>query len=218
MFLPTFLIYYGWIPTAPVEKCQFDRVLSSMQCVVLGAGLAIPQHPNYVTARGFIQSHPIIHFYGYISVGMSLDQPRHNMQEIVQSARQWYKLGAQGILLDCAGPDYGVTPFRLRSCVHALHQEGLHVIVNAWNPHACLAVGLTPEDGYLEENWTAHHRPKDYYYAKTLAQQGIQIYAVIDYTYHTQAFFVDAMWRGYSYANYLAYTAHNAGCTPITPN
>lgn len=72
---------------------------------------------------------------------------------MTQRVKEWAALGVKGILLDDAGPDFGVSPNRLRSVIRLVHAWHLRVIVNAWDPAAVIAVGLTPGDGYLAENW-----------------------------------------------------------------
>jgi len=92
--------------------------------------------------------------YGYVTVGVTHGEPAHPLAELSARITAWRRLGAQGVLVDCAGADYGVTRARFDAVVRRVHAEGMHVLANAWEPDDVLAGSTTlgPGDGYLGEN------------------------------------------------------------------
>jgi hypothetical protein len=97
--------------------------------------------------------------FGYLSVGPGQGQPNWSDVDLGSRIEAWTVLGATGVLLDCAGQDFGVSGRRLRRAVKTVHRVGLSVLVNAWNPGDLLDgdVPLGPGDGYLAENDVLRH-------------------------------------------------------------
>lgn len=118
------LIYYAWPTCLPVE--EFARY----QHVVLGDGLQDPAHPS--RPEPIIQACPQTAFYGYVDVGVSTQNL--SLAEIANRCKLWKKVGVKGILLDDFGFDFGVTRARQTAAVRAVHEVGLRVLANAWNP------------------------------------------------------------------------------------
>lgn len=54
--------------------------------------------------------------------------------EIQNRVDAWHAMGVAGIFLDEAGYDYGVTRQRQNDAVDYVHNKGLSVFINAWNP------------------------------------------------------------------------------------
>jgi hypothetical protein len=74
---------------------------------------------------------PVI--YGHIDLGGS---PQLADAEIVRRIDRWKRLGADGIFFDEAGRDSRVSRQRRTAAVRAVHERGLSVLMNAFNPDA----------------------------------------------------------------------------------
>lgn len=136
--------------------------------VVLGDGLQEPRHPNHDATREIVAGLPEVEFFGYIDLGVHSPAARvQNLQmaEIRRRCEAWRKLGTRGILLDDYGYDYATTRQRQTDAVDAVHQAGMNVIANSWDPrHALdgesgpgnpkgLPTPLTAKDYYLYESY-----------------------------------------------------------------
>ena len=148
-----FLIYYGWFAQNSRVLAQQARAMGHYSVVVIGSGLEHPVNPDFPAVRTVIHEDSATAFYGYLSIGQTAGLPNYSRAAIAQRVKEWAALGVKGILLDDAGPDFGVSPNRLQSVISLVHAWHLHVIVNAWDPAAVIHVGLAPGDGYLAENW-----------------------------------------------------------------
>ena len=148
-----FLIYYGWFSQNSPVLAQQARAMGHYSVVVIGSGLEHSVNPDFNAARTVINEDSTTAFYGYLSIGKASGLPNYSRAAIAQRAKEWAALGVKGILLDDAGPDFGVSQGRLQSVISMVHALHLHVIVNSWDPAAVIAVGLAPGDGYLAENW-----------------------------------------------------------------
>ncbi len=148
-----FLIYYGWIPHRP---SQFDHLAETMvqyPVVILGSHEEWSKDPDNSPAATLIHRDRRTAFYGYVDIGVTHGQADHTTEYLHAALIEWRKMGAAGVLLDCAGPDYGVTRHRLKTVIAIAHHDGLRVRVNAFDPQALCDAGLRPGDGWLAENW-----------------------------------------------------------------
>ena len=148
-----FLIYYGWVPSAVPAFDHFVSQLTGYPIIVLGSGDEWASSGDQAPVTHLIRALPRVSFYGYVNLGMNHGQPDHPFPRIEAELKAWRAMGVRGVLLDCAGPDYGVTSSRLRSSVAVAHREGLRVLVNAFEPRAVLLTGLKHGDAWLAENW-----------------------------------------------------------------
>ncbi len=121
--------------------------------IVLGSGVELPAHGESSACRRLLRDLPRVDWYGYVNIGVTGGQPDHAPAFIRAELKAWRRLGAKGVLLDCAGPSYGVAPPRLRWSVAAAHALSLHVLLNAFTPGVALRAGLTKGDAWLAENW-----------------------------------------------------------------
>ncbi len=148
-----FLIYYGWIPGGAAQR-TLAKQFAGYPVVVLGSGEEWSgRGTDHAQAVHVIAAERGTSFYGYVNLGRTNGQPAHSLDYIGRALRAWRAMGARGVLLDCAGPDYGVSRGRLRAAVRIAHRSGLRVLVNAWDPSAVIGVGLTSHDAWLAENW-----------------------------------------------------------------
>lgn len=106
--------------------------------------------------------------YGYLSVGWGRGQPCWSEPEIGRRLGAWAAWGVEGVLLDCAGRDFGVSPTRLARACAAARDWSLRIAINAWDPDDVAAAGaaLWPGDAVLAENDVLRHgafRPRRTY-------------------------------------------------------
>ncbi len=152
-----FAVYYGWPSSVNGADGDVGRAIAAfdgLRAVVfgddcatsVGDALAGPIMAGIV-ARGGAP-------YGYVSVGVTHGEPNHPLEELHARIDAWCRLGARGLLIDCAGADYGVSRARFDAVVRYPHTYGLHVLSNAWDCDDVLAASETlgPGDGYLGEN------------------------------------------------------------------
>lgn len=185
-----FAIYYGWPSYVNGARGKVARAVAAFDgygMVVFGDDtvteegdpLAVPIMAG-VAARGGVP-------YGYVSVGVGDGEPNLSLPELRERLDAWRRLGTQGVLLDCAGADYGVTRARFDAVVRYAHSLGLSVLANAWSPDDVLARSATmgPGDGYLGENDVlsdgrflspATYKPKLAKMAEHKARLGITLY------------------------------------------
>lgn len=152
-----FAIYYGWPSYVNGAHGDVDKAVAAFD----GYGIIV-FGDDTATQEGDPLSAPIMaglaarggEPYGYITLGVIDGEPNHSMEELRGRLDVWQRLGVQGMLLDCAGADYGVSRARFDEVVRYSHSLGLRVLANAWNPDDVLARSATmgPGDGYLGEN------------------------------------------------------------------
>lgn len=185
-----FAIYYGWPSYVNGANENVSRAIAAFDgygVVVFGDDTATSEGDPLaapimagVAARGGVP-------YGYVTVGVNDGEPNHSMAELRERLDAWQRLGVRGVLLDCAGADYGVTRSRFDAVVQYTHSLGMNVLANAWNPDDVLAGSQTmrPGDGYLGENDVLSdgrflspdsYRPKLARMAKYKAKLGITLY------------------------------------------
>lgn len=185
-----FAIFYGWPSYVNGAHGKIARAVAAFDgygVVVFGDDTATPEGDPLaapimagVAARG---GEP----YGYVTLGVSDGEPNHSMEELRGRLDAWRRLGVRGMLLDCAGADYGVSRARFDAVVQYTHSLGLSVLANAWDPDDVLAGSRTmgPGDGYLGENDVlsdgrflspATYRPKLARMAGYKARLGITLY------------------------------------------
>lgn len=148
------LIFYGWIPGTKAAFTRMAARMAGYPVVVLGSGDEWPSPgSDRSEAMRMIRTDRSTRYYGYVDLGVTGGQPDHPIGDIARALRAWRRMGAKGVLLDCAGPDYGVSRSRLRAAVSLGHQDGLRLLVNAWDPQAVIGAGLRRSDAWLAENW-----------------------------------------------------------------
>jgi len=137
------LIYYG-IPIGANDTWNADKAakaLAQYDVVVFGAGLEEEKHSYHHSTQTVIslmrQNNPKLKLFGYIDLGVATDN--HDMKTILAKSAKWKALGADGIFLDDAGYDFGVSRQRLNDAVNGIHELGMSVFVNAWRPEDVLS-------------------------------------------------------------------------------
>ena len=130
------LVYYGYpasinaassIAEAAAEFGRYDYV-------VWGEGLESPAHPDHANAVAIIahEATAATRILGYVDIGVtSQNLP---MTEIEARIARWVKMGADGILFDNFGYDFGTGRARQNAAVDLAHALGLAVIAGPFRP------------------------------------------------------------------------------------
>lgn len=147
------LIYYGWVPSGRAAFRRMAAAMAAYPVVVLGSGEEwTGVQSNHLEVGRMIATDRRTAFYGYVNLGVAGGQPDHPLAYVERALRAWRAMGVRGVLLDCAGRDYGVSRLRLGAAVRAAHALSLRVLVNAWDPADVVHAGLRPGDAWLAEN------------------------------------------------------------------
>lgn len=168
-------IYYGW-PSAVVfnegSVASPSEPFAQFSVVVLGAGLANPEHPDHAHTQALVAAllDKNVEVYGYVGAGISTQSGRPDGAELHRTIAQWKQMNATGIFLDESGYefagqlDYPAYRQRLVTLVELAHNAGLQVFINAWNPDDLFQrtfanwvdlpiPALQPSDIVLAESW-----------------------------------------------------------------
>ena len=186
-----FAIFYGWPSLVNGSRGDIGRAAEQFACFEAAIlGDAIPTADGDPRGRAVAeQVSGACHLHGYLSLGCGIGQPDWSARDIRSRLRLWGRWGVEGVLLDCAGRDFGVSPARLTDAVAAAHDRGLRVVVNAWDPFDVLGsrAELGAADALLAENDVLRHgvmRPPGAYQARLarieLARRelGVTVWAV----------------------------------------
>jgi hypothetical protein len=138
-------IYYGYPSLVNGAQGDIERALahfSGYDVLVFGDGLefdapvsgyAGPAEHAFtrllIRRLGDTARRPNV--FGYVDLGRTnwLSIP-----DLIDRIERWGAMGADGIFLDEAGYDFGVTRGRQNAAVSAAHARGLRVCLNAFNP------------------------------------------------------------------------------------
>jgi hypothetical protein len=125
----------GDVARAATEFGRYD-------VVVLGDGLQMPRaDASSADAQEHRRSRALIErlrleskrpeILGYIALG---DTQRLGIDDVVDRIEAWRQMGVDGIFLDEAGYDFGVTRERQNAAVRAAHARGMWACLNAFRP------------------------------------------------------------------------------------
>ena len=163
------LIYYGWpsaIDGANGDVAAASRSFEPFDWIVLGDGLQDPKHGDHAKTKQIIATigRSPRKVFGYVPIGRK--GPNLSVEEIRRRVLAWKAIGARGVLLDEFGYDFDVTRQRQNDAVQAVHDAGLTVLANAWNPDDAwssavhprgnpdgVATRLAARDAYLLESF-----------------------------------------------------------------
>ena len=148
-------IYYGYpslVNGAGGDLARAVSVFSDYDVIVLGDGLefdtvdphtAGPQEHQFtrllIRNLRLTPRRPFV--YGYVDLGST---QRLSLDEIAGRIGRWARMGAQGVFLDEAGYDFGVTRERQNAAVAAAHAVGLSACLNAFRPADVFGMAATP--------------------------------------------------------------------------
>ena len=150
-------IYYG-IPSlvngagGDVERAA--RVFASYDVVVFGDGLQydspratgpsagpVEHERTLAIIRRLVALQPAVRLFGYVPLG---DTQRLPSAALADGVRRWRDMGIHGVFLDEAGYDFGVTRARQNESVELIHDAGLRVFANAFDPDDVLGSDVVP--------------------------------------------------------------------------
>ena len=131
------LIFYGYMNSFNSATNQWtnEKVAQDMakyDICVFGNGVADPTHPDFVNAQiiiaRLIALKPDIKIFGYVTANQAL-------ASFQTKVNQWDALNIQGIFMDEAGYDYGVTRDQFNEKVIYVHGriKSKLCFANAWN-------------------------------------------------------------------------------------
>jgi hypothetical protein len=138
-------IYYGYpslVEGAAGDVTRAIRTFADYDTVVFGDGLELGRESSdsglREEYRRLQQMVPGLHatarrpsIFGYVDLGRS---QQLSDQEIVRRIDEWSRLRVNGIFVDEAGHDFGVTPLRRAAAIRATHARRLAVFMNAFDP------------------------------------------------------------------------------------
>ncbi len=130
------LVYYGW-PTSITSWFTVERAVIHMrgyEYIILGDGLSAASHPDHANTVAIL-AHPDMAsstVFGYVSLGVTTQNLP--MVEIMQRVDDWKTMGAEGIMFDEFGYDFGTSRARQSEAVDYAHAQGLAVAANAFEP------------------------------------------------------------------------------------
>ncbi|WP_028402789.1 hypothetical protein [Ectobacillus panaciterrae] len=131
------LIYYG-TPQGVNHVWDDDlaaQIFAEYDYIVFGAGLEDPNSPFYLSTKNIISNihsiNPNAIVFGYIDLGVTTNN--FSLYDIENMTDQWELISADGIFLDDAGYDFGVSRDRLNSTLDYIHSKNMFTTVNAWN-------------------------------------------------------------------------------------
>ncbi len=148
-------IYYGYPSLVNGAAGDLAVALSQMaryDVLVLGDGLEFATdegghagHEEYVFTTRLVRQlsrtprQPSI--FGYIDLGRTQGLPA---ADILDRIDRWAEMGVEGVFLDEAGYDFGVTRARQNMAVRAAHARNLRVCFNAYRPEDVFGLAAVP--------------------------------------------------------------------------
>jgi hypothetical protein len=142
-------IYYGWPSLVNGSGGNLNaatEVFNDYDIVVFGDGLQYDSHQdhnNTATIINNLKTPPNnTAVYGYIPIGVTTGNL--SMAEIQNRVNAWNAMGIAGIFLDETGYDFGVSRQRQNDIVDYVHNKGLSVFINAWNPDDVFSDAIEP--------------------------------------------------------------------------
>lgn len=148
-------IYYGYpslVNSANGDLGKAARVFNAYRLIVLGDQLEFRSHPDHNNVQRILSMLTNPRVFGYICIGATQRLP---IEEVQSRVMAWKQTGVQGIFIDEAGNDFAVTHDRREKIFEFIHQMGLSIFVNAFNPDDVFEEGtrLGKGDFYLLESF-----------------------------------------------------------------
>lgn len=157
----TLLIFYGW-PSTINGTYSVDGAAAELgryDLLVLGDLLEKDTHPDHANTVAILAHAALANtkVFGYIDLGTQGLPPA----EIDLRCQEWLATGADGVLYDEFGYDYGVTRAEQNEAVDFAHGHALDVIANAWVPADVFDTTAHPV--HNPAGLPGHLGPNDYY-------------------------------------------------------
>lgn len=164
------LFYYGWVNSfnSGTNGWNNESVAQDMAkygIVVLGDGVQNPSHGDYANTSIILPRikalNPLTKIFGYVTANQ-------DYEDFETKASQWNDLEIDGIFMDEAGYDFGVTRDELNRMIDYVHSLGLAntAFVNAWNVDHI--IGIINDDSYPNSTYNPEEKEsyltyKDWY-------------------------------------------------------
>lgn len=130
------LVYYGWpsLINGASGTAAAAAELGRYGFVVLGAGVERPAHPDHVGTVSVLADPAMAgtFVFGYVNLGVATENL--SIEEVQRRIDDWRAAGADGVLLDEYGYDFGTSRERQNAAVEYAHRLGMPVLANAWFP------------------------------------------------------------------------------------
>ncbi|HLD90950.1 MAG TPA: hypothetical protein VI911_08060 [Patescibacteria group bacterium] len=142
------LVYYGWLSSfnSAANSWTNEKVaqdIAKYNYIVLGDGIQTPTHGDYSNTQIIIPRvkalNPRIQIFGYVTANQDLS--------VFQTKTDnWDLLNIDGIFIDEAGYDYGVTRDALNTRIDYVHNKTYSKLcfVNTWNLDHILGIDNDP--------------------------------------------------------------------------
>jgi len=141
------LVYYGWpshingAAGPAAAAAEFGRY----DYVVLGAGAEDPNYPDHANTAVMLADPAMqgTFVFGYVNLGMT--NGALSLDDVRARITGWDAIGADAVLLDAFGYDFGVTRERQNAAVEHAHSLGMPVLANAWFPADVFGAAVDPD-------------------------------------------------------------------------
>lgn len=142
------LFYYGYLNSfnSAVNGWDNEKValdMSKYNVCIFGDGVQNPSHPDYSNTQTILARlkviKPDIVIYGYVTANQ-------NLTDFYTKSNQWDDLHVDGIFIDEAGYDYGVSRDTLNSEIIHIRSKAYanKSFVNAWNMDHIIGIANDP--------------------------------------------------------------------------
>ena len=141
------LVYYGWpshingAAGPAAAAAEFGRY----DYVVLGAGAEDPNYPDRANTAAILADPAMAatFVFGYVNLGLT--NGSSSLDDVRARIAGWHAIGADAVLLDAFGYDFGVTRERQNAAVEHAHSLGMPVLANAWFPADVFGAAVDPD-------------------------------------------------------------------------
>jgi hypothetical protein len=141
------LVYYGWPSriNGATEPGAAAAELGRYAFVALGSGVEDPAHGDHAATIQILADPTMAgtYVFGYVNLGMT--NGSLPLEEVYRRIDNWQAVGAEAILFDAFGYDFGVTRERQNAAVAYAHALGMPVMANAWFPADAFDAAVDPQ-------------------------------------------------------------------------
>jgi len=126
-------VYYGWpsVVNGSQSTNEAANVFNYYDLIIFGLDLESTSHPDHYNTKTIIQNiNSSTEVFGYVPVGRTLGL---SIDEIKLKINHWQdSMNVDGIFIDEAGYDFGVSRIKQNEIISYVHSLGLKLFINAW--------------------------------------------------------------------------------------